>query len=517
MNLIRTKTSLHFLTCLLLGLFVTVLLGGGMTQPVSAQQGQETLTGEEINEVASKVVYIESLDRRGRALASGSGTMVTATGLIFTNRHVIEGGSDFTIGLLEDMRELPVTSYYASLIFESDDIDFAILQIDRDANGRGLDPERLGLPHLQFNTEDVSYGEQIYILGFPDIGDGYLVLTQGNITTIENGQIGRSGTRLPIWYRTDAEMSSGNSGGMVVNGRGEYVGIPTWVRKGDRTVGQLGGILPYPAIKAVLEAQGITEDQIFSGDNTVLPDLGSPTQPDITSEDTVSVTLVNESDETICYLYFSPTTSTEWGTDLLTTATAVDPGSEFTFEVAPSEYDMRVDDCDGDSLDEIGDVVVASPVEIVFDDGGLNPEASTQAPDDVEQSLTIEILDIEYDAPLEGERELGIMVYTYIRAVGYEGQDLRAAMFYYWSDGEPVSGENAVEDNNTPGGALTVQAIITPEYSDTEWDGFWFWMPYSAFPDFRGSKAEAFVQAEIGVDGESFTSFSDESYFTLEN
>ena len=514
----KMKTKIRFLTCLLLGLFAVLLLGAGTGQPVIAQQEQETLTGEEINEVASKVVYIESLDRRGRPFASGSGTMVTSTGLIFTNHHVVEGGSDFMIGLLQDMRELPVQSYFASLVFASDDIDFAILQIDRDANGRSLDAEDLDLPHLEVNTEDVSYGEQIYILGFPDIGDGYLVLTQGNITTIENGQIGRGGARLPIWYRTDAEMSSGNSGGMVVNGRGEYVGIPTWVRKGDQTVGQLGGILPYPAIKAVLEAEGISEDQIFTADNTVIPDAGEQTIPEITeNEDTVTVTLTNESDETICYVYFSPTTSTEWGSDLLTTETAVEPGGEFSFEVAPSGYDMRVDNCDGDPLDETGDIVVAGATEIVFDDSGLNPEAAAQVPDDVEQSLTIEILDIEYDAPLEGERELGIMVYTYIRAVGYEGEDLRAAMFYYWEDGEAISGENAAEDNNTPGGALTVQTILTPEYSDTEWDGFWFWMPYSAFPDFRGSKAEAFVQAEIGVDGESFISFSDETFFTLEN
>jgi S1-C subfamily serine protease len=502
---------------LLLGIFGTVMWSGTAALPVLAQQAEEeTLDSAEINEVASKVVYIESLDRSGRAFASGSGTMVTSTGLIFTNSHVIEGGSDFMIGLLEDMRELPVPSYFASLIFESRDIDFAILQIDRDENGRELDPEDLNLPHVEFNTEEVNYGQEIYILGFPDIGDGYLVLTLGNITTIENGELGN--TRLPIWYRTDAEMSSGNSGGLVVNGAGEYVGIPTWVRKGEQTVGQLGGILPYPAIKAVLEAQGVSEDEIFTGgDNSVVPDLGTQVETDTPDDDAVTITLSNSSDDTICYMYFSPTTSTEWGTDYLGNENVIEPGGEFEFEVAPADYDMRVDNCDGDTLDEAGDLVVENSTEIVYDDEGLNIGETAQVPEDLEQSLTIEIQDIEYDAPLEGEDELGIMVYAYIRAVGYEGEDLRAAMFYYWDDGEPMSGENAVEDNNTPDGALTVQTILTPEYSDTEWDGFWFWMPYSAFPDFSGSKAEAFVQAEIGVDGESFISFSDETFFTLED
>jgi S1-C subfamily serine protease len=502
---------------LLLGVFSTLLWSSAAALPVSAQQtGEETLDSAEINEVASKVVYIESLERSGRAFASGSGTMVTSTGLIFTNSHVIEGGSDFGIGLLPDMRELPVITYYASLVFVSDEIDFAILQIDRDANGNDINPEQLDLPHLELNTEDVNYGEEIYILGFPDIGDGYLVLTLGNITTIENGEI--EGNRLPIWYRTDAEMSSGNSGGLVVNGAGEYVGIPTWVRKGDQTVGQLGGILPYPAIKAVLEAEGVNEDEIFTGgDNTVIPDLGTEVEPDAPDEDAVTVTLANDSDATICYMYFSPATSTEWGTDYLGSENVIEPGGEYTFEVAPAEYDMRVDDCDANQLDEASDIVVDNSVEIVYGDDGLNVGEAAQEPEDIEQSLTIDIQDIEYDAPLEGEDELGIMVYAYIRAVGYEGEDLRAAMFYYWDDGEPISGENAVEDNNTPEGALTVQTILTPEYDDTEWDGFWFWMPYSAFPEFSGSKAEAFVQAEIGVEGEAFTSFSEETFFTLED
>jgi S1-C subfamily serine protease len=510
------KVKVRLLGILLMAIIGSMLWSSAAALPVSAQQtGEETLDSAEINEVASKVVYIESLDRSGRAFASGSGTIVTASGLIFTNSHVVEGGRDFMIGLLEDMRELPVPSYFASLVFESRDIDFAILQIDRDENGRELDPEDLDLPHLEFNTEEVNYGEQIYILGFPDIGDGYLVLTIGNITTIENGELGN--TRLPIWYRTDAEMSSGNSGGLVVNGAGEYVGIPTWVRKGDQTVGQLGGILPYPAIKAVLEEIDVNEDDIFTGgDNTVIPDLGTEVEPDAPDGDGVMVTLANDSNDTICYMYFSPTTSTEWGTDYLGSENVIEPGGEFDFEVAPAEYDMRVDDCDGNALDDAEDIVVESSTEIVYTDDGLNPGEAAQIPEDIEQSLTIEIQDIEYDAPLEGEDELGIMIYTYIRAVGYEGENLRAAMFYYWDDGEAMSGENAVEDNNTPDGALTVQTILTPEYSDTEWDGFWFWMPYSAFPDFRGSKAEAFVQAEIGVDGESFTSFSEETFFTLE-
>jgi S1-C subfamily serine protease len=459
---------------------------------------RETLPQEEINRIASTVVYIET-EEDGRPFASGSGTLINANGLIYTNRHVIEDGDDFHIFLLDDMAELPVPSYYASLIYESEELDFAILQIDRDDRGREIDPEDLELPFLATTTSQVGYGEPIYIFGYPDIGDGYLVLTQGTITTIENGEL--YGERLPIWYRTDAEMSSGNSGGLVVNTRGEFVGIPTWVRKAESTLGQLGGILPYPAIQAVLA----NVDTDSGRDNRDDPD-----------RELATVVIENESRDTICYIYFSPTTSSDWGSDYLGEGNRVEPGDSFEFEAEPGAYDLKLEDCDKNELDDMRDLELEEELEITYDSGGIadQPDSNDER---VEQSLTIEIQRIEYDAEAEGEDELGIKVYTYIRAVGYNGEALRVAAFYYWSDGEPMSGENAQEENQSPGGNLTIQTVITPEYDDTEWDGFWFWMPYSAFPDFRGSKAEGFVQMEIGLDGEAFTAFSDEGFFTLED
>jgi S1-C subfamily serine protease len=487
---------------ILLILFVMLLL----PQMVLAQR--ESLTQEDINRIASTVVYIET-ELDGRPISSGSGTLINETGLIYTNRHVIEDsedydeddsylGDDFHIFLLGDMGELPQPSYYASLIYVSDEIDFAILQIDRDDRGRDIDPEDLSLPFLPTTNDTVGYGEPIYIFGYPDIGDGYLVLTQGSITTIENGEI--EDERLPIWYRTDAEMSSGNSGGLVVNTRGEFIGIPTWVRKAESTLGQLGGILPYPAIRAVLA----------NAENEEEPDNNNERE-----EDFGSVVVENNSDETICYLYFSPITSSDWGTDYLGRDTEIEPGDTFEFEAQPGTYDLKLEDCDKRELDDQRELVLEDNLRVTYADSGIEDEPENRA--EVEQTLTIDIQRIEYDAEVEGEEELGIMVYAYIRAAGYNGVPLRAAAFYYWADDEePMSGENALEESRTSSGNLTIQTVITPEYDDTEWDGFWFWMPYSSFPDFRGDKAEAFVQLELGVEDENFTAFSDDAFFTLE-
>ncbi|MBC8098211.1 MAG: trypsin-like peptidase domain-containing protein [Armatimonadetes bacterium] len=474
---------------------ISTLLGG--ISAVAAQD--ETLSSADLNRISTYIVYILALED-GEPFASGSGTIMNATGTIFTNQHVVEGGDDYAIYLLEDMAELPVLSYYASVTFASNDIDFAVLQIDRDERGRELDPQDLDLPFIENVSSTVNYGEPIYIFGFPDIGDGYLVLTQGSITTIENGDINRE--RLPVWYRTDAEMSSGNSGGLVVNGRGEYIGIPTWVRKADTTLGQLGGILPVPAISAIIGSDfgDLTPDQV--------PDNNDREQ------DVVSVTLVNDARVDICGLYFSPTTSSDWGTNFLDNST-LDQGDNFEFEVQPGDYDIRLDDCDDEPLDDARDIAVTANTEIVYDRDGI---VADSAPSEEQSDPTLEVIvqDIEYDVEIEGEDEAGIKVYAYIRATGYEGVDLRAALFYYDTDGEPLSGENANDESQTPSGNLTVQTVITPEYGDTEWDGFWFWMPYSAFPDFRGDELEGFVQLEIGEDAGVFSAFSNEVEFVIE-
>jgi hypothetical protein len=226
----------------LLALFSMLLISGS----VLAQK--DSLSDKRIAQIAQSVVQIFALDAKGKPLSSGSGTIINDTGMIFTNRHVVAGGADFAIYMTDDMSEAPVLQYFASVSGVSTEIDFALLQIDRDRLGKKVDTSRLKLPFLENAATGVKHGENIWVFGFPGIGEGYMVLTQGTITTIENGTV--DGERLPVWYQTDAEISPGNSGGLVVNSAGEFVGIPTQVQSEGRTLGRLGGVLPWAAIKA---------------------------------------------------------------------------------------------------------------------------------------------------------------------------------------------------------------------------------------------------------------------------
>ena len=72
--------------------------------------GQTGLTGDDIDRISRAVVRIVAL-QDGQEVSYGSGTVVDQTGVIFTNRHVVEGAEDYQVEMLEDPNEIPVPRY----------------------------------------------------------------------------------------------------------------------------------------------------------------------------------------------------------------------------------------------------------------------------------------------------------------------------------------------------------------------------------------------------------------------
>ena len=232
-----------------------------------AASAQTDLESDDIDRIARAVVRIVAL-QAGEEVSSGSGTVVDSRGLIYTNRHIIEGADDFLVEILDDPNELPVPQYRARSMGYSMDVDFALLQIDRDDQGQPMGPDRIDLPYLSSVTEDARRGEEISLLGYPGIGDGFFAVTQGTVTTVRNGTI--DDERLPVWYQTDAQIAPGNSGGLAVNARGEMVGIPTMVQWERETGGRLGGILSIAAVRAALDG-GLETDLSRIGAGSLVP------------------------------------------------------------------------------------------------------------------------------------------------------------------------------------------------------------------------------------------------------
>lgn len=147
-----------------------------------------------------------------RARAVGSGVIISPDGYILTNNHVVDGAVDNGIRVtLRDKR-----SYRARVVGTDPSTDLAIIRIDE----KELPQAVLG------NSDQVSVGDWVLAVGNPfrlrsTITAG-IVSALGRDVQIINDQL-----RVESFIQTDAAINKGNSGGALVNTRGELIGINT--------------------------------------------------------------------------------------------------------------------------------------------------------------------------------------------------------------------------------------------------------------------------------------------------
>ncbi|MCA1801671.1 MAG: serine protease, partial [Rhodothermaceae bacterium] len=216
-------------------------------------EAQVSMDRDRIDRVSMAVVQIHTPE------STGSGSLVEGSNLIYTNRHVVEGHYAFDIHALTDPTEPAQPVFKAELVGFSDEYDFAVLRITTDMSGNpvsnphqylsAISPANL-FPELRpAGLRDApGRGDHIAIFGYPGIGDNELVFTTGIISSVQYDTY--AGTRVPVWYRTNAEMSPGNSGGIATNASGDIIGIPTYVRTESRTGGRLGSLLSMHVVRS---------------------------------------------------------------------------------------------------------------------------------------------------------------------------------------------------------------------------------------------------------------------------
>lgn len=171
------------------------------------------LSVADLNEqVEPSVVRIDVISREGGA--NGSGYVVDASGLIATNYHVIEGGSRATV-VFADGTSTPVVSL-AALVPRK---DIAILKIDLPS--RQLKPLPLAKALPRKGEDTVAFGAPLG-LSFS--------MSEGIVSGIRTSQELRDLKVVDVdgtWLQTTTPISPGNSGGPLVNRRGELVGMNT--------------------------------------------------------------------------------------------------------------------------------------------------------------------------------------------------------------------------------------------------------------------------------------------------
>ena len=185
----------------------------------------------------------------------GSGVIVSASGYILTNNHVVDSADEIEV-VLNDSRKAR-----AKVIGTDPDSDLAVLKIELDR-----------LPVIVLgNSESLQVGDQVLAIGNP-FGVGQTV-TGGIVSALGRNQLGIN--TFENFIQTDAAINPGNSGGALVDTNGNLMGINTAIY--SRSGGSMGIGFAIPVATAKLVMEGIVKDgQVTRGWIGVEPNELSP-------------------------------------------------------------------------------------------------------------------------------------------------------------------------------------------------------------------------------------------------
>ncbi len=175
---------------------------------------------------------------RGPAQSSGSGVILTDDGFIVTNNHVIDDASEIEV-VLQDNR-----SYFGKLIGTDPTTDLALLKI-----------EAQGLPFLSYgNSDNVKTGEWVLAVGNPfdlnsTVTAGIISAKARNIGILRD----RNNLQIESFIQTDAAVNPGNSGGALVNLKGELVGINTAIATPNGSYAGYSFAVPVTLVRKVMD------------------------------------------------------------------------------------------------------------------------------------------------------------------------------------------------------------------------------------------------------------------------
>ncbi len=248
------------------------------TTAISLQGYSETAMGV-AEKVLPSIVGIEieykvsSFFGNSTAKATGSGIVISEDGYILTNNHVISTGTTNTTSSMyyqvSDAVSVKVklyndeTVYDAEIIGKDDETDLAVIKIDK----TGLTAAELG------DSNSVKVGEFAMAVGNPlglssSISAGIVSAVNREITTTDNEKY--------VVIQTDAAINAGNSGGALVNSKGQVIGINTLKLSGDGVEG-LGFAIPISSttdiVKQLMENKKVIRPYIGIGGTEVTEEM----------------------------------------------------------------------------------------------------------------------------------------------------------------------------------------------------------------------------------------------------
>lgn len=180
-----------------------------------------------------------SQEREFQQRGLGSGVIVSADGYILTNHHVINQVDTIKVTLINE-KQLPAT-----LVGSDPNTDVAVLKVEAE-----------NLPYMRFgDSEELQVGDMVLAIGSP-LGTALAhTVTQGIVSAKGRSELNILGNEgFENFIQTDAAINRGNSGGPLVNMRGQLVGINTAIASQTGGFQGIGLAIPSNMARSVMES-----------------------------------------------------------------------------------------------------------------------------------------------------------------------------------------------------------------------------------------------------------------------
>lgn len=201
---------------------------------VSAYASLTPLNYSSMNPTVKVVSYKKTHTDQVLAYGSGSGTLISSGGYILTNHHVVFDEEDFKpldafeICITFETKQKPVCQYMAQLVDHDPDLDIALLKL---VHSDIFDQSVPALKFLSYQVQSAPKEEsEVTVLGYPGSGGETITITKGQVSGFEEFNDYN-------YFKTDTDFDHGSSGGTAINSRGEFIGIPTYIRSYAENVG----------------------------------------------------------------------------------------------------------------------------------------------------------------------------------------------------------------------------------------------------------------------------------------
>jgi putative serine protease PepD len=213
-----------------LGGDTTVVTEAAGPSPALAQPGAAMTVNEIYQRAAPGVVRVNATNTTTSSFtgpqtsALGSGFVIDKTGHIVTNYHVVEGAERVTVSFSNR------DTVNAELVGSDPSTDLALLRVE--TSGSALTPLPLG------NSDRLQVGDPVVAIGNPFGLDR--TVTSGIVSALQRLITAPNRFTIDHVIQTDAPINHGNSGGPLLNARGQVIGVNTQIETGDIATGNVG-------------------------------------------------------------------------------------------------------------------------------------------------------------------------------------------------------------------------------------------------------------------------------------